>query len=240
MFREHVAWLADAIDQSDQEFNIVFLGGQEPKYYDKDMLFETLASRPVELVLGGDGGGVWQQKVHGVDFYFSGDGDLRAYPFYYLRFYEHHFNVQTHYADASRKSVSYGSFYSKKPRRVLQQLARRQQASPEWKLHYAGIGAPSTEVDGLHLTIDWDNDIDVELQLLVKGEKAGFMKEQCHLVKAGTKTDVLIDIPAMHPSESPGTPYVVDELVVQLASHRTYARDYPLQEKISGVYLFGR
>lgn len=240
LFREHVSWLADAIDHSPQEFNIVFLGGQDESYYDKDMLFETLASRPVELVLGGDGGGTFQQQPHGVDFFFSGDGDTGAYPFYYLRFHAHHFDVQLHYSDASRRSQSFRSFYSKKQRTVLRQLAPCRTESPAHQLNFVKIGEPSTAIDGLHLTIDWPHDEDVELQMVMKPSHTGASKEQCHLVKAKSRTEVLIDIPEWSPTDHAGKTYELAELLVQLAPHRPYYKKYDLQAAVSDVYLFAR
>ncbi|MCR9245715.1 MAG: fibronectin type III domain-containing protein [bacterium] len=237
-FQKHLSWLTDALDNSNAEFNIVFLGGADRTYYDRDALFRTLSKHRVELVLGGDGGGTKQEKLHGLDFFFSGDGDMGAYPFYYLRFHAHHFDVQLHYSDTSRRSVNFRSFYSKKPRRVQQHLASKQQESEAWRLVYRGIDTPSTAVAGVHLTIDWDESEDVELQMLVGGKGRGLEKEQCHLVKANTKTEVLIDIPEANPVDTDGVPYEINRLILQLAPHRPRARHYALQDKISNVYLF--
>lgn len=240
LFAEHVTWLAEQIDASDKEFNIVFLGGQEPKYYDKKLLFETLAARNVELVLGGDGGGVFQENVHGQDFFFCGDGGLNAYPFYYLRFHAHHFDVQLQYSDGTRPSKNLRTFYSKKKRKVLTDLAPHAIDGPSHLLQFKGIGVKSTEIDGLHLTFDWPHDEPVELQMLIKPKKGGRSKEQCHLIPANSKTEVLIDIPEWSPTELAGTTYVLDELTLQLARHRPYHKKYDVQKAISNAYLFAR
>lgn len=240
LFREHVQWLADAIDNSDQEFNIVFLGGQEPKYYDKQMLFETLGSRPVDLVLGGDGGGTFQEKHSGVDFFFAGDGGMNAYPFYYLRFHAHHFDVRLQYADSSRPARNIRTFYSKKVRTKKIPLAEHAVESPAHILQFSDIGLPSAEVDAVHLTVEWPHAEDVELQMLIKADKGGPTKVQTHRITANSTTNVLIDIPTWNQSEPAGTEYVLDGLTIQLARHRRYHDRYDLQATVSDVYLVGK
>ncbi|MFT4515243.1 MAG: hypothetical protein ACI89X_002625 [Planctomycetota bacterium] len=239
LFREHVEWLCQAIDASDQEFNIVYLGGQEPKYYDKDFLFRSLSKRPVELVIGGDGGGVWQQQHHGIDFYFSGDGSMRQYPFYYLRFFEHHFNVQTQYTDGAGKN--YRSFYSKRPRRIVQDLAAKQAETEPHIVHFKSLGIDTKIAGGVSFEIDWHFDEDVELEMTWASEnRRGLAKVQSHLVRKNTKTTVLIHVPLTRPEDAAGEPYTLDQLVLTLAPHRPYFRKYPLQEVISNAALFAR
>jgi len=240
LFREHVKWLAEAIDQSDQEFNIVFLGGQDESYYDKDFLFRTLSKRPVDLVLGGDGGGVMQEKLHGLDFYFSGDGGMSSYPFYYLRFFDHHFHVHGLFSDARSKHVNYRSFYSKKPRTVLEQLKPKQVASDPWALRYQGLDLDSMDVGGVQLDIDWPHDEEVELQLYWKASTRSRIKEQCHLIKPKSKSHVLIHIPPRHPVGTPGEVYKLVQVEIGLAEHRPYRKKYELKDLITNVSIFAR
>jgi hypothetical protein len=240
LFRQHVEWLCKAIDESDQEFNIVFLGGQDPTYYDKSFLFRSLSTRPVELVLGGDGGAVLLEKHHGLDFYFSGDGSMGPYPFFYLRFFEHHFNVQTQYA-GPRAAKNYRSFYSKQPKQIVTELASHQVESEPHILHFKNLSSPSKVVAGVKLDIDWRFDEDVELEVRWKAKgRGGFPKEQSHLVKAKTKSSILIHLPLVHPADTPGKPYELMELRITLAPHRAYFKKYPLQEVTSNASLFAR
>lgn len=238
LFEEHVRWLADAIDNSDQDFNIVFLGGQEPKYYDKDLLFRTLKDRPVELVLGGDGGSTFQERHHGIDLYFSGDGGMGPFPFYYLRFFEHHFEVQGLWSESSRKPKNLRGFYSKRPRRIVQPLDDKRVESEPHKVHCSGIATSSLEFAGVQFDLNWPHAQDVELQLYWRGKKLPNTKEQCHLVKAKSKSRVLIHIPSLHPSLTPGVPYELQQLTIQLAEHRKYAKEFAIQNLVSNISLF--
>jgi hypothetical protein len=239
LFREHVEWLCQAIDASTQEFNIVYLGGQEPKYYDKEFLFQSLSKRPVELVLGGDGGGVWQEQNHGIDFYFSGDGAMRQYPFYYLRFFEHHFNVQTQYTEGAGQN--YRSFYSKRPHRVVQDLASKRVESEPHLLVFDDIDIKTSIAGGLRFDIDWHFDADVELEMRYGSkERKDETKVQAHLVKKNTKSTVLIHVPLTPSEDAAGQPFVLNRLSLSLAPHRAYFRKYPLQEVISNAVLFAR
>jgi len=240
-FREHLDWLTSALGASEQEFNIVFMGGQDTEYYDRDQFFKTIAEQRVDLVLGGDGGGVWQTQLHGVDFYFAGDGAMRAYPFYYLRFYDHHFNVQTRYSDASIPSANHRSFYSKKKRRVVQDLAGAKRQSEPHILHYAGFAQPSSAVGGVRLTVDWPHDFDTELQLQWKAKgRGGLVREQYHLIRAKARQELLIALPPVHPEQVVGEPYEIEELLIRLVPYRLKVEDYPLQDKVSDVHLFAR
>jgi hypothetical protein len=240
LFRQHVEWLCKAIDESDQEFNIVFLGGQDPTYYDKSFLFRSLSTRPVELVLGGDGGAVLLEKHHGLDFYFSGDGSMGPYPFFYLRFFDHHFDVQTQYA-GPRAAKIYRSFYSKKPRRIVTELASHQVESEPHILHFKKLAASSKVVAGVKLDIDWRFDESVEIELRWKAkDRGGFTKMQSHWVKAKTKSSILIHLPLVHPADTPGEPFDFDEVRITLAPHRAYFKKYPLQEVTSNASLFAR
>jgi hypothetical protein len=108
-------------------------------------------------------------------------------------------------------------------------------------LHFKNLSSPSKVVAGVKLDIDWRFDEDVELEVRWKAKgRGGFPKEQSHLVKAKTKSSILIHLPLVHPADTPGKPYELMELRITLAPHRAYFKKYPLQEVTSNASLFAR
>ena len=133
---------------------------------------------------------------------------------------------------------SYRSFYSKRARRVVMPLDDKREASEPHKVHCAGLSISSLEFAGVQFDIDWPHAEDVELQLYWRGKKLPNTKEQCHLLKAKSRSRVLIHMPTLDPSVTPGVPYELQQLTIQLAEHRAYAKKYAIQDLISNVALF--
>ena len=120
-FQQQVKWLTDALDASTAEFNIVYMGGQATTYYDKDYFFKTISSHPVDLVIGGDGGGKFQENHHGVPFFFIGDSVDKHHAFYWLSVKDYRFSVRILDSGGVSRSNLW-QFFSTRPKKPVLDL----------------------------------------------------------------------------------------------------------------------
>lgn len=237
-----LAWLEAALDASDQEFNIVFLGGEDTAYYDKDGFFRTLSKHRVDLVLGGDGGGIKPDTIHGVPYYFAGDGGTTAYPFYYLRFYGYHFTVQSQFSGGSLtyKPSHFGAIYSRREHPIVADLNDKHLGSTDTVLRYGPIDLPSTSFDGLSLTVDWTYPVDADIQVkwTRMEHRTGTVRLQYHRLRANSKNVLRFDLPRLSPIARVEAPYRLGDLIVQLVPYKIDAAKYPLRDKVLDAHLF--
>jgi len=222
-FKQQTRWLVDALQASTSEFNIVYLGGQEPLYYDKDYFFKQISSAPVDLVLGGDGGGVWQAKYHGVPFFFAGDGSDKHHPFYWLSVKDYRFSVRVRDSGGNSRNKLW-QFFSTRPKQTAIALEAKQQPTAPHIARFASIGLPSDKFDGLEFDIDWPFDQELPLQVRWRpASKKRLGGEQSYrlqylMLLPQSKQKMRIAIPDKDPLT--GKPYELDWLQIEPVAYK--------------------
>ncbi len=242
-FKKQIKWLLKELDSSESEFNIVFLGGAQEGYYDKKLLFKSMAGRPVDLVFGGDGAKVFQDKLNGVNFFFAGTDFSNPQQFYHLKFEKYRFRAQLFDSVGMRKK-GFWTFYSCRDKEIIQKL-HDGMFLPEGEfstlsLRLRSIDLPSDKVDGLGLVIDWNADSNARLWIRwapasekkLLGER--YFREQVLSVKANKTNKYLIPLPPVDPLSR--KPYNLDKIYLKIEPRK--GRKVSPEQAHAEVYLF--
>ena len=100
---EQRQWLRRELDQSEKEFNIVFLGGSQITEAELAEFFELFSEHRVDAVFGGDGSGFFQKNISGVPYFYSGIRGGKPAGLHYLRFEPYTLTVMPFSGDGVRK-----------------------------------------------------------------------------------------------------------------------------------------
>jgi hypothetical protein len=226
-FGRQLGWLDRVLEADTSEFRIVFLGGASgpPREFDEATLFQVLAKHDVDLVLGGDGPGVFRDEVNGVPRHFAGsrNGTRR---FHRIDFEPWAFTVQV--VDVARGPLGEPErFESKRSKRVVRELAADDATVVERpnaaRVLYRGLALPSDAFDGVEIEFDWPLERRTALQVLwapegVKRTEYGgdgyyFRARLCRLREPGRHT-FRLRFPDRHPRTD--EPFVLHDLMLKV------------------------
>jgi hypothetical protein len=226
-FERQLAWLEDVLRNDESEFVVVFLGGASgpPREYDEDALYTLLAKYDVDLALGGDGPGVFQDEVHGVPRFFAGSRrDVRR--FFMIDFEPWSFSVR----QVDVRSGPIGKpvrFETQRPKQVVRELdggevVVRNKAARHM---FSEIDVASDAFDGIEIDFEWTGARSTALQVLWTpdgneradlGGDAYFFRSRLLRVKESGTYHFRLHMPERHPQTDES--YVLHDLMLKIAT----------------------
>ena len=226
-FARQLQWLGNVLENDHSEFVVVFLGGSSgpPREYDEDALYTLLGEHGVDLALGGDGPGVFQDEVHGVPRFFAGSRrDARR--FFMIDFEPWSFTVRQ--VDVLRGPIGTPvRFETRRTKQLVRELeggevVERNKAARHL---FAEIDVACDAFDGIEIDFEWPTQRSTALQVLwtpdgneradLGGDAYFFRSRLLRLKEPGTY-HFRMRMPKRHPLTD--EPYVLHDLMLKIAT----------------------
>lgn len=158
-------WLGRKLKESDSEFNIVFLGGSQYPKSQLMELFKFLSDYRVDLVLGGDGGGVYREVIYGIPYYYTGTSGATPHTLRYIKFDRYFLTIDSIDAQG-KKQNRIEVIHSKLPKKRVLDIADPSKYNTYFRtkkvnnlnfigkdkridVTFTGINIPSKDFDGI-------------------------------------------------------------------------------------------
>ena len=241
MAKAQYQWLGEALQASRAEFRVVFLGGaNEPRGFDRALLFKTAAENGADLVLGGDGVGYKTENHEGIDFLFAGANGAKESEFFLVTAEDYRLEVARYQAPMGAIRGKW-TFPSKRPKAVVLDLVDGLESVVKSRsARSVPLDLPSTHFHGVRLRLrnPQTHSLPFRLRYVVKDDVTGksmTARTQNRTALPGEEVTAQYALAALHPLT--GNPWTLTSLEVQVQSPKL-PKDFDLKPHVLEFEVF--